>query len=414
MGKKHGKHSRSVTLDATPETRDVILQGFGYANPTNTIFPSAYPLTVVEAAGISAVRRCVSLIANAIAGREWQEWEGTRKLTPSKLVRRPAASMSRREWTWRVISSMALDDLAYLRMIGGVDDDGVPGSLIPIPTGALSPRGVVDPFGILPPTQYQMYGTNGIISGEEIIPVRSAFWPGVPAHLVGILRMARSTMMASWASDSYNARYWQAGGQPVTHLTTDQDLTDPQAEAVANRYQYRRSMGPDYPLVTGKGVKASPFGADVSQATGVDSRRQMVLDIGNLFGVAARYLNVALQGQSLEYSTVHDEALSLERHTLSAFIDPIQDVISELLPGDYIEGRHMVIDMTPFTRAGQEARYRAWSIATGRKPWMDPEEVRAAEGLAPGAPVPESPPAGNPADENSANAESEDEVPVNA
>jgi phage portal protein BeeE len=409
MSKKRNKGNR-IALEATPEKRDVILGGFPWGTTNGgTIYPAAFPLSVTEAAGISAVRRCVSLIANAIAGRQWQEWEGTRKLSPSRIVRRPAASMSRREWTWRVIASMALDDLSYLRMVGGVDDDGVPGSLLPIPTGALSPRGLVDPFGILPPTQYVMYGTNGLISAEEIIQVRSAFWPGVPAHLVGILRMARSTMMASWAADSYNARYWQSGGQPVTQISTEQELVDGQAEDIAARWQTRRSMGPDYPAVFGKGAKAEPYGADVSGATGVDARRQMVLDIGNLFGVAARYLNVALQGQSLEYSTVHDEALSLERHTLSAFIDPIQDVISELLPGDYIEGRHMVIDMTPFTRAGQYSRYQAWQIATGNKPWMDPEEIRAAEGLAPGAPVPEA----DPLPENSADAE-KDEVPASA
>jgi phage portal protein BeeE len=268
---------------------------------------------------------------------------------------------------------------------------------------------VVDPFGVLPPTQYQINGIEGLVSGEEIVTVRSAFWPGVPAHLIGILRMARSTMMASWASDSYNARYWQAGGQPVTQITTEQELTDPQAETIATRWQARRGGGPDYPAVFGKGAKAQPYGADVAQDTGVEARRQLILDIANLFGVAARYLNVALQGQSLEYSTVHDEALSLERHTLSAFIDPIQDVVSELLPGDYIEGRHMVIDMTPFTRAGQESRYRAWQLATGNKAWMDPEEVRAAEGLAPGAPVPEPTPAGI-----SANAENKAEVEVDA
>jgi hypothetical protein len=38
--------------------------------------------------------------------------------------------------------------------------------------------------------------------------------------------------------------------------------------------------------------------------------------------------------------------------------------------------------MTTFTRASQEARYRAWQIATG-KPWMGPDEVREQEGLPP-------------------------------
>ena len=344
------------------------------------ITPAAYPLTVIEAAGISAVRRCVSLIANAIAGQRWTEWEGDTQVSPpSRLVRRPAAAFSRREWAWRVVAQMALQDIAYLRMVGGVDDEGVPGSLIPLPVEAISPAGYSDPFGIFPPTRYTITGVPGTVSGEEVIPMRSSFWPGVPPHLQGILRMARNTMMQAWSSDSYGARYWQAGGSPVTVISTEQELSDPQAEAIAGRWRDRRSHGPDYPAVLGKGAAAEPWGADISNAVAIDARREMVVEIANLFGVPARYVNVVPTGNSMTYANLNDEALSLERFTLSGFIDPIQDVISDLLP----EERWMLIDMTRLTRPSQEARFRAWAIATGNKPWMMPDEVRREEGLPP-------------------------------
>jgi hypothetical protein len=41
----------------------------------------------------------------------------------------------------------------------------------------------------------------------------------------------------------------------------------------------------------------------------------------------------------------------------------------------------MQIDMSRLTRAGQEARFRAWASATAGKPWLMPSEVRAAEGF---------------------------------
>ena len=344
------------------------------------ITPAAYPLTVLEAAGISAVRRCVSLIANAVAGQRWTEWEGASQVEPpSRLVKRPAAIFSRREWVWRVISQMALQDVAYLRMVGGIDDEGIPGSLIPLPSEVISPAGYTDPYGIFPPTAYTLSGVPGTISGEEIIPMRSSFWPGVPMHLQGILRMARNTFMQAWASDTYGARYWQAGGSPVAVISTEQELTDPQAETIANRWRDRRSKGPDYPAVLGKGAKAEDWGADISNAVAVDARREMVVEVANLFGVPARYVNVVPTGNSMTYANLNDEALSLERFTLSGFIDPIQDVISDLLPED----RFMLIDMTRLTRPSQEARYRAWAIATGNKPWMMPDEVRHEEGLSP-------------------------------
>jgi len=385
MGKKSSRKARSLAITPDVERRDVTsLPGtspFGASGLT--IYPSAFPLTMMEAAGIAAVRRCVSLIANAIAGREWQEWEGKRQLKPSRIVRRPAAMMTRREWAWRVVAAMALDDIAHIRMVGGVDDEGIPGSLIPLPRDAISPTGLIDPFGVFPPTAYSISGVAGTVSAEEILTIRSVFWPGVPPHLIGILRMARSTLMSSWAADSYASRYWQHGGSPTTVLTTEQELDQQQAEAVGELWRLRRSLGPDWPAVLGKGASAEAFGADTASASAVEARREMVLDIGRLFGVSEKYLFVGLQGSSMTYANVNDEAIGLQRFTLDGFIEPMQDCISDLLPGDAIEDRRMVIDMTTFTRASQEARYRAWAIATGSKPWMGGDEVREQEGLPP-------------------------------
>jgi phage portal protein BeeE len=185
--------------------------------------------------------------------------------------------------------------------------------------------------------------------------------------------------MSAWASDAYSSRYWQAGGTPVTQISTEQELDNTQADFLANRWRDRRSMGPDYPAVLGKGAEAKPWGADVSQALAIEARRDIAAEVANLFGVASHYVNVNPPGSSMTYTNVQDEALSLDRFTLSGFYDPIQDLISDLLPED----RFMLIDMTRLTRAAQESRFRAWAIATGNKPWMTPDEVRIEEGLPP-------------------------------
>ena len=386
MSKKKHRH-----LSLTTQARDATVLGTDGREITPqvatvisslAIAPAAYPLTVVEAAGVSAVRRCVTLIANAIAGQRWTEWEGEpaqRLAVVSRIVKRPAAAMTRREWVWRMIASMALTDISYVYMVGGVDDEGVPGSLLPLPREACSPAGFIDPWGIFPPTLYTITGVSGTVSGEAVIPVRSAFWPGVPPHLQGILQMARNSLMSAWASDAYVSRYWQAGGTPVTQISTDQELDNAQAETLAGRWRDRRSMGPDYPAVLGKGAMAAPWGADVSSQLATEARRDIAAEVANLFGVPSHYINVNPPGSSQTYSNVQDEALSLDRFTLSGFYDPIQDLISDLLP----EERFMLIDMTRLTRAAQESRFRSWAIATGNKPWMMPDEVRTEEGMAP-------------------------------
>jgi HK97 family phage portal protein len=384
--KKHSRSLEPISAQTVPTALETVgtTVPTAYSTSTTTIvIPSmAYPLTVVEAAGVTAVRRCVSLIANAIAGQRWTEWEGeppTRLPLLSRICKRPAASMTRREWVWRMVAAMALTDVSYIYMVGGVDEEGVPGSLLPLPKEALSPAGYVDPWGVFPPSVYTITGIAGTVSGEAVIPVRSAFWPGVPIHLQGILQMARNSLMSAFSSDAYVSRYWQAGGTPVTQITTEQELDNNQADTIAQRWRDRRSQGPDYPAVLGKGALANPYGADVSNNLAVEARRDIAAEVATLFGVASHYVNVNPPGSSMTYSNVQDEALSLDRFTLSGFYDPIQDLISDLLPED----RFMLIDMTRLTRASQESRFRAWAIATGNKPWMVPSEVRTEEGLAP-------------------------------
>lgn len=391
MSKKsrHTVQKRDTFLTTVPAPTVPSERFPSFANTRSEIVTSslaipiaAYPLTVIEAAGVAAVRRCITLIANAIAGQRWTEWEGEppqRLEKTSRIVKRPAASMTRREWVWRVIASMALTDVQYIYMVGGVDDEGVPGSLLPLPREAIMPAGNVDPWGVFPPSAYTISGIPGTVSGESVIPMRSAFWPGVPQHLQGILQMARNTMMSAYSSDAYVSRYWQAGGSPTTQITTEQFLDDTQADAIGNRYRTRRAKGPDFPLVLGQGASAQPWGADVSQQAAVEARREIVIEIANLFGVAAHYVNVTPTGASMTYANIQDEALSLDRFTLAGFYDPIQDLVSDLLP----EERFMLIDMTRLTRASQESRFRAWAIATGNKPWMMPDEVRVEEGMSP-------------------------------
>jgi len=65
------KKSRKV------ETRQTQVPPVPVASPvvyTTVQTPMIAPMTVVEAAGIAAVRRCVTLIANGIAGSPWTQW----------------------------------------------------------------------------------------------------------------------------------------------------------------------------------------------------------------------------------------------------------------------------------------------------------------------------------------------------
>lgn len=346
--------------------------------------PIAIPyLDSRSVAGLSAVWRCVSLIADVVARWPWQEWRGDVQLEPSRLVRRPMATMGRREWVWRVVATEALMNTTYLLHVGGTDAQGAPWSLLPVPPSAIAPVGPQDPYGILPSSRYAVGGQE--VSIEQLTIIRRAPWPGVPDHLSGILSIARRQFTAYLAADTALARYWLAGGPVQTVITTEQELTDPQADQIANRWVSRRALGSDFPAVLGKGAHAEAWGADPSSESSVDARNAMVADIGRYFGVPTRILN-APANDSETYSNVEFDALDLTRYTLAGYVDPIEEAISELLPGDPLVGRRMVMDPTQFVSGDLDSRATAYASLVGAG------IVTAAEARVRGFGLPPTPP----------------------
>ena len=360
--------------------------------------------TEAAALGLSATWSCVTLLCDAIAGRRWVERRGIEELAPSRIVRRPAASMTRRRWTWRVVASLALYNRCPLWMIGGIDDEGVPGSLLPIAPDLVQPLEPIDPYGIVDPTRYSIGSTE--VSAEEIYTIFRAELPSIAPRDAALLQLARRVFRQAIAADIGATRYWTSGGSPTTVLTTDQEVDTAQAAAIANRWLERRGQGPDYPAVLGKGAHAEPYGADPTTESGVESRRELVADVARLFRVPRRLVN-APGTDTGTYANAQDDGLDLVRYTLAGYADPIADAISDLLPGDYLTGRRVEIDLSELTRAGQGDRYAAWRLAIGSAPvespddiapdgWMSRNEVRIAEGLAPIPPGSSGEPAAGP------------------
>src|SRR5262245_936945 len=83
-------------------------------NPVYMVgFPSDGGLTsggvsALTTLGLSAVWRCVDILSNGVSQLEWRERRGTLDLPPSRIVVRPQAQRTRREWTSLVVSTLAL------------------------------------------------------------------------------------------------------------------------------------------------------------------------------------------------------------------------------------------------------------------------------------------------------------------
>ena len=332
------------------------------ATPPIVLPPGNVPwVSGTTAIGLSAVWRCVMLIADAIADLPWREWNGPElaptELPASRLVRRPMATWTRREWTWRVVATEALYNVTYLLHTGGYDSDGVPWSLMPLPPAAILPLTPPDPWGLTQPIEYLVGGQR--LPVDDLTIIRRAPFPGLRDQSLAILDVARAQFQAYLAADTHLARYWIAGGPTLSVITVPGSLTDAEGDTIASTWAERRLQGGQRPVILPQGGDAKPWGADPTTESAVEARREIVADIGRYFGVPSRILN-APAGDSETYANVENDASDLWRYTLRGYAGPVEDAISELLPGDYIAGRRMRFDPVRYLQGDLTSRAAAY------------------------------------------------------
>jgi HK97 family phage portal protein len=334
--------------------------------------------------GLSAVWRCIDILSNGVSQLEWRERQGTLDLPLSRLVVRPQAQRTRREWTSLVVSTLALFDVCYLFKAGGTDAEGVPIGLWYLDPTVVTPASadIFTQAFLLPPEEFMVGNTK--VAKDSLVVLHRSPQPTISDTAGGIINLARTTFAAAIAADRYASRYWQAGGSPTTVLETEQRLTPTQTQETSELWAEKRSRGPDYAPVLSGGLKARSFGADPTSESAVEARRELVADIGRYFGVPTRILN-APTGDSETYTSTPAANQDLVRYTLQNYIGAIEDGISDVLP----PGRRMEINTRKLVQGTQYEQAQTYQLATGNQPWMTVEEVRDAIDL---------PPVENPAD----------------
>lgn len=363
-----GNQSATAQRDAAPVRATLI------GVDAQGMIPGVSTLTGL---GLSAVFRCLDVLSNGVAQLPWREMRGNLELPPSRLVRRPQAARTRREWVSLVVSTLALFDVCYLLKAGGEDFEGVPLGLWPVNPNYITP--IVysnDPFQIDFPPAYWVGLSR--VDRDQLVVLHRSPQPTISETMGGVIRLARAKFAEAIAVERYASRYWQNGGNPVTALETDLNLNEQQANEIADRWAERRARGPDYPPVLSGGMKAHPYGADPSTEAAIEVRRELVADIGRYFGVSTR-LNNAPAADSVTYHTSQEANMDLLHYTLQNYIGAIEDAITDLLPG----GRQMSMRTSALTEGTQLAQAQAMQLATGNKAWLTVDEARDMWDLGP-------------------------------
>ena len=362
MGKGKRNRKALAVVEQTPEVSE--RHGFDAGGLLG--HETTYAVNVSEqiALAVPAFYGALRIIADLVADGEVREMRGTEILPPSRLALRPMATMTRRQWVWLCVASMGIYNGVWLYNRFGRDSEGVPLSVVPIA-----------------PSRVSWDGQNRRIDGEivndaDMTFVPRAIFPTVGGDAAFLIRIARDTIAAAWAAESYRADFWQSGGLPSYYLKTDQPLSNTDAETLQTRWVERRQTAPGAPPVMGHGADVKLMTTDIAGGSRVTAD-ELGTAIAQFLGVPGWLAMVPNPAGSLVYQNASAAGLDLVRYNLRpGYAGPLSDAWSEFLPGGYLTGRRIEIGLEHLTRGTVLEQAQAYQIATGNKAWMLPSEVR--------------------------------------
>ena len=183
-------------------------------------------------------------------------------------------------------------------------------------------------------------------------------FPSLTMEQASLMRLAQDAFLAADAAQEYAGDWWQSGGAPLITLSTDQDMTREQMDAMRERWIELRGMGSSVPAILARGVEAKTFGADLGTSQADTAMERMGSSIARYFGVPPSMVNVRSAYGSMTYSTTEAQGITFARYTLEPYAGAIGDALSDYLPGDYQVGRRISLDLSHLTRGEQGCALR--------------------------------------------------------
>ena len=322
------------------------------------------------ALGISSVLSCVSLLADSVASlplRAYRTRAGVRQAIPlPSVITDPDPYSNQFELIHMTMASLALHGNAYIHM-----DRDRAGNIIGLTP--LHPYQMqVLPTGDMTGRRYLHLGNE--LNIENVLHIR---WFTPPQSLVGVspLIQSRNLVGLAIAMDRHLAQFYAEGATPSSVLETDEKLTLEQANILRNTFDatHRRHRRP---AVLSNGLKWRPITTSAADMQMIESREQLIRDIGRIFRIPSHLIMAS--GDSQTYQNVEQASLNFLVHTITPWLRRLEIGFSRLLPN----GTDLAFDTTALLRtdALTRAKVNAINVTMGA---LSPNEARQIEGREP-------------------------------
>lgn len=317
-----------------------------------------------EPLGLSAVFRGVQVLSTAAKQLSLDAYRAGLPLEIQPgIIRRPALGMPRSQWLSEVVTAMALNGNAFLKVERG-------------------PGGEVLDLQPLPPAQVMVTeNRRGQVvylyrsqeySGKEIRHIK--FMP-VTGHARGLGPVSQAGVELSGLVDlrDYAADIFQANDVPSGVLKSDQKLTEEIVAATKKQWKKTADGGV---RVLGSGLDYQRMGLNARDAQFIEARQLSVTDVARLLGVPASLMLATQANTSTTYQNVEQEWIGFVRFTLMAYLKPIEEELSDLLAG----GQTARFNLEALLRTDTQSRYAAYQVGIAAG-FLTPDEAREHENL---------------------------------
>lgn len=369
------------------------------------------PATEREAMGLPPFGRGCALLANAVAGTDWQavRWDaaaGVSTPRPDQPAVLSAPDPNTTAWHYRWAATMDLILFGNHFGLAGPTD----------PT-TRRPKWVwpvhADRVGLLVDPENGVY--TWVIDGQEYLPYAPdpgdpATDPGVLPDYTGqvfhvsagnrsgeVLGLGVLGQYAEWlggvvAAESHAGAYFAGGALPPAILQSPTVLTQPQADDL--KAKWRQMVTTREPVVFPQGYVLTPIVSDADKAQMVESRQWNAAAVAMILGIPSYKLGLA--GPSMTYQNIESADIEFVRDSVDRYAQPLSRTFSDyLMP----RGTSVAWQYAGRMRADQKTTADVLTTYTGAGIFTV-DEARAAIGRPPlEEPEPPAPPEVEPDDD---------------